>query len=281
MIHLIEFLHNNFKDISITVSSQYKKRLNTPWAPTTNESDNKKSIFIGNPYEIMSEISKNHSTTRIFLGIKESYPSPDLRILNDIFLLPIFEPSTSEELILMLYFTIKFSEITPLSSIIIIPEKIDTINFSHSLNYENWINEIVQYLPDYKNFYTLNFTSRIKLLNELSNILPFNEFNSVADHSLGIIACGEVCNEIEHIRNFPYSLLKIKQYPVSVQQVESIFYSCDELLILENGIPYFEMRLRGILGIGMRTRGKLNHIVPENTKINREILSFILNFPLT
>ncbi|MGC8803735.1 MAG: indolepyruvate ferredoxin oxidoreductase, partial [Bacteroidales bacterium] len=79
------------------------------------------------------------------------------------------------------------------------------------------------------------------------------------------------------IPQLPYPILKLKHYPLGRELAESIYYPCDEILVLEQGLPYIEQRLRGIMGVGTRIRGKLNRIVPADEPISLQVITNILN----
>jgi len=59
------------------------------------------------------------------------------------------------------------------------------------------------------------------------------------------------------------SILKIGMYPVPVSLVRQLVDHCDEILVVEEGYPFIEKRLLGLLGVpGKSIRGKLSGDLP-------------------
>lgn len=107
----------------------------------------------------------------------------------------------------------------------------------------------------------------------------FNKLTDHADKKLGIIACGLAYNYLmENFpdRNVPHPVLKIGQYPVDPALIDSLYTSCDELLILEDGYPILEELIRGMLNKGKRIRGRLDGSLPRDGELNPVIVGAAL-----
>lgn len=107
----------------------------------------------------------------------------------------------------------------------------------------------------------------------------FNKLTDHTDKKLGIIACGLAYNYLmENFpdRNVPHPLLKIGQYPVDPALIDSLYTSCDELLILEDGYPILEELIRGMLNNGKRVRGRLDGSLPRDGELNPVIVGAAL-----
>lgn len=80
----------------------------------------------------------------------------------------------------------------------------------------------------------------------------------------GIIACGIGYNYV--MENFPegcpYPLLKISQYPLPVEKIAALAASCREILVVEDGQPFVEEQLKGILPSAYQVKGRLSEIFP-------------------
>jgi indolepyruvate ferredoxin oxidoreductase alpha subunit len=108
---------------------------------------------------------------------------------------------------------------------------------------------------------------------------PYNKLIDGNDKSLGIITCGIAYNYLaENYTDgkIPYPVLKIAQYPLSADLLSEIYDSCDELLILEDGAPFVEEQLRGLMGRGTRIHGRLDGVLPRDGELNPDIVGAAL-----
>ncbi len=100
---------------------------------------------------------------------------------------------------------------------------------------------------------------------EESEKSPFNTFTDGSDRSLGIIACGIAHNYL--MENFqdgcPHPVLKIGQYPAPRKLIRTMLKSCEKVLILEDGAPFLEEQIRGLLDESFNIVGRLDGTVPR------------------
>jgi indolepyruvate ferredoxin oxidoreductase, alpha subunit len=104
---------------------------------------------------------------------------------------------------------------------------------------------------------------------------PFNKYIDGADKSLGIIVSGIAYNYLienfpEH--NLPHPVLKISQYPLPKRLIERLADECDEIMVIEEGYPLIEDSLRGLLGRGLRIRGRSDGSIPRVGELNPAIV---------
>ena len=78
---------------------------------------------------------------------------------------------------------------------------------------------------------------------------PFNFSLEGKDNSLGIVASGIAYNYLLEAfsGNIPYPVVKISQYPIPVKMISDLIDKTDSLLILEEGQPFIEKKVRGEL----------------------------------
>ena len=119
------------------------------------------------------------------------------------------------------------------------------------------------------------------LVKEAENS-PFNKYIDGKDKSLGIIACGLAFNYL--MENFkdkecPYPILKIGQYPLPRKFIEKMTNECDELLVLEEGMPLVEEMIRGYLNTGIKIRGRLEGSLPRDGELNPALVREALGMP--
>lgn len=109
-------------------------------------------------------------------------------------------------------------------------------------------------------------------LVQLSEDSPYNKANisldSVAER--GIIACGIGYNYV--MENYPdgcpYPLLKVSQYPLPVAAISRLADSCKEILVVEDGQPFVEEQLRGVLPSRYVVKGRLSGDLPRTGELN-------------
>ncbi len=114
------------------------------------------------------------------------------------------------------------------------------------------------------------------LFEQAAEESPFNEYFEGQDKSVGVIASGIAHNYLmENYQNgsFMHPLLKIGQYPLPENMIRKIYDECDELILLEEGYPFIEEQLRGLLNNGKRIRGRLDGTVPRDGELNTNIVA--------
>jgi indolepyruvate ferredoxin oxidoreductase, alpha subunit len=109
-----------------------------------------------------------------------------------------------------------------------------------------------------------------------SEASPFNRLVAGRDDALGVIACGIAYNYLLEVTggtpSFP--VLKIGQYPLPLGAVTRLLTSCREILVLEEGYPYVESRLTGLLPrTAPAVRGRLSGDVPRTGELSPQIVA--------
>ena len=108
-------------------------------------------------------------------------------------------------------------------------------------------------------------------LRELSESSPFNSYVEAAGMAeRGIVACGIGYNYVMECYpdGCPYPLLKISQYPLPKETLARLAGSCKELLVVEDGQPFVEEQLRGVLPSQFVVRGKLTGDLPRTGELD-------------
>jgi indolepyruvate ferredoxin oxidoreductase alpha subunit len=108
---------------------------------------------------------------------------------------------------------------------------------------------------------------------------PFNRLTDGDDRSLGVIACGIAHNYLLEVTggapNFP--VLKIGQYPLPLAAVARLVGQCREVLVLEEGYPFVESRLVGLLPrTSPVVRGRLSGDVPRTGELSPQSVASAL-----
>jgi indolepyruvate ferredoxin oxidoreductase alpha subunit len=121
----------------------------------------------------------------------------------------------------------------------------------------------------------VNARRRFRRLLELQDHLldytknsPFNFL--VRRGRRGILTAGIGYNYVSEAlgTDSNYSLLKIGTYPVPVELIRRLVDHCDEILIVEEGYPFMESQLNGLLGVpGKSVLGKLSGTLPPDGEL--------------
>ncbi len=85
---------------------------------------------------------------------------------------------------------------------------------------------------------------------------------------LGIIAVGTGYNYVREAGPQGASLLKLTQYPVPAPLVQELAAHCSRILVVEDGQPFVEEQVRGLLGAGYPVGGRLDGQLPRTGELN-------------
>jgi indolepyruvate ferredoxin oxidoreductase alpha subunit len=93
---------------------------------------------------------------------------------------------------------------------------------------------------------------------------------------VGVIAAGIAHNYLqEAIRGTSgLSILKIGRYPLPVSLIRELVDHCDDILVAEDGYPFIERRLNGLLGLaGKAIRGRLSGALPATGELDPDVIA--------
>lgn len=89
---------------------------------------------------------------------------------------------------------------------------------------------------------------------------PFNRYEEAPRHEIGIVSNGIAYNYLKEVFNgdIPFPTVKVSQYPLPKKLIRQLYDSCDSILVLEEGQPFIESKLRGLLDVGKKIYGKIS-----------------------
>ena len=95
-----------------------------------------------------------------------------------------------------------------------------------------------------------------------------------ADHKLGIIASGIAFNYLMECYpdGCPYPVLKISQYPLPKKLIRRMTDDCEYVLIAEEGQPFIEDQVRGVMPGNAIIKGRLTGELPRTGELNPDCL---------
>lgn len=98
----------------------------------------------------------------------------------------------------------------------------------------------------------------------------------------GIIATGIAQNYVaEALGDYEGdSLLHIGRYPMPVRLIREFVDHCDEIIVVEDGYPFVERRLNGVLGLaGKAVKGRLSGDLPRDGELTPDSVAAALGVP--
>ncbi|MDZ4122055.1 MAG: thiamine pyrophosphate-dependent enzyme, partial [Candidatus Cloacimonadaceae bacterium] len=205
----------------------------------------------------------------------------DSRFYGKFAMIPVLEPSNQQECYDMAFYGFELSEKYHIPVMLRL-----TTRLSHSRSAVERRNPLeqkhIKKPEDLFQFMLLPAIARKKYKNliamqakyiEEAQKSPFNQFHFEApDRSLGIIACGLAFNYL--MENFqdkplPYPHIKICQYPLPVEEIHKLYDMCDEILVLEEGMPVVEDSIKGFAFKGTKPiKGRLDGTLARDGELN-------------
>ena len=223
-------------------------------------------------------------------SMHSSQNEQDSRFYGAFAMMPVFEPSNQQETYEMAREAFDYSEkrgipvlmrmTTRLSHSRAVVESMDDIREQNNLHYpanpRQWVTLPVnarvrnrQLIKDYAQFEEDAASSR------------FNWLKDGKDHSMGIIACGLAYNYL--MENYPdgcpYPVLKISQYPFPRSLAVKLAGMVKTILVLEEGQPLVEDRLRGVFQTGITIHGRIDETVPRDGELTPDAVRAAVGLP--
>lgn len=210
-------------------------------------------------------------------SMHSSQNEQDSRFYGKFAMVPVFEPSSQQEVYGMMKDAFELSERYKLPVVL---RMVTRMAHSRAVVETAEVREpnAMTYPDNPKDWVLLPAVARKRnvrlvglqkdLLQEAENS-KYNKLIDGKDKSLGIIACGIAYNYLmEHFKDgCPYPVLKVSQYPLPVNKVKELAEMCDSLLVLEDGQPVVEEMLRGVLDQNITIKGRLTGEVPRTGEL--------------
>jgi indolepyruvate ferredoxin oxidoreductase alpha subunit len=224
-------------------------------------------------------------------SMHSSQNEQDSRLYTDIALVPCIEPSNQQEAYDAPAYAFALSERMHIPVMIRLTTRLahsrSVVNLGE-VRAENGLNppsDRRKYilLPANARRRYLDLIARQPRLLEESEAGPFNWYEDGPDKRLGIVASGIAYNYVQEVYGgaCPHPLLKISQYPIPLSMVRRLFSECDEVILFEEGYPFIEAKLRGLLGDREDAiHGRLDGTLPRTGELDPGIAARALSLPL-
>ena len=223
-------------------------------------------------------------------SMHSSQNEQDSRFWGTFGMMPVFEPSSQQETYTMARAAFEYSEKRGIPVIMRL-----TTRMAHSRAVvEPWKdiqeqNEL--HYPEHpRRWVTLPVNARVRNRELIKDYAQFEEdaaqsaFNFLKDgpdHSMGIIACGISYNYL--MENFPqgcpFPVLKVSQYPFPRKLAQELAGMVPKILVIEEGQPLVEERLRGVFPIGTEIIGRIDNTLPRDGELSPDAVRKALGLP--
>jgi len=226
-------------------------------------------------------------------GMHSSQNEQDSRYFSAFGYIPCFEPSTQQEAYDMTYAAFTLSEKLKLPIMVRLVTRLAHSRATVTCQERQPQNE-VKIADDPRHFTLLpvnarrNFaelTARWPDVEKTLWELPFTRLE-LKGKKLGVIASGVGFNYfMENVQQGgdEISFLKVGSFPMPTAQVRQLMDHCDEVLIVEDGYPFMESSLKGLLDSAPKpVHGKLDGWLPRTGELTPSLVRSALGLdPLT
>ncbi|MDR1517893.1 MAG: indolepyruvate ferredoxin oxidoreductase [Dysgonamonadaceae bacterium] len=220
-------------------------------------------------------------------SMHSSQNEQDSRFYGKFAFTPIFEPSSQQESYDMIRSAFDLSEQFQLPVLMRLTTRmahsravVQTADIHHGND--------IRFPEDLSRWVLLPVNARrrynelLAIQTPLENAAAESKFNAYrAGDKKGVIACGIGYNYL--MENFPdgcgRTVLKISQYPIPKTLVKKLLADCDEVLILEDGQPFVEEQVRGLLDESGKIKGRLSGELPRVGELTPDNVRTALGFP--
>jgi len=216
-------------------------------------------------------------------SMHSSQDEQDSRFYGKFAMIPIFEPSSQQEAYDMMAEAFDYSEREHLPVLMRVTTRMahsravvqiaDTPREENPLNYDsvaaNWV--LLPVNARRRNDYV---TSQQQHLEDDAAASEHNVLTIGKDRSLGIIASGIAYNYLMECfpEGCPYTVLKLCRYPLPKDLVRKVTDTCDSVLVVEEGQPFIEEMLRGVMPGNAVVKGKLTGELPRTGELNPDLV---------
>ncbi|MBQ9203523.1 MAG: indolepyruvate ferredoxin oxidoreductase [Prevotella sp.] len=220
-------------------------------------------------------------------SMHSSQDEQDSRFYGKFAMIPTLEPSSQQEAYDMMAMAYDMSEQMQLPVLMrvttrmahsrAVVELVDEPRQQNELNYKakasNWV-----LLPAFARKRNDAVTALQPVLEQMAVDSPYNQYIDGKDQNLGIIASGIAYNYLMECfpDGCPFPVLKVSQYPLPKKLVRRMTDDCQEVLICEEGQPFIEDMVRGVMPGNAVIRGRLTGELPRTGELNPDLVKSAL-----
>ena len=219
----------------------------------------------------------------------------DSRFYAEFAQVPCFEPSNQQEAYDMVREAFDYSEENHIPVLMRLPTRMAHSRAVVQAREPRGQNEMHFPSADRAKFWvTLPGISRVRIKELADDQIRFrhdselsedNLYTDGPDHSMGIVACGIAYNYLmeNYPEGCPYPTLKVTRYPFPKQLLQKITETCKTILVIEEGQPLVEEKLRGLLyeeaEAAIKVKGRLDGSLPRTGELNPDHVRKAVGLP--
>ena len=202
-------------------------------------------------------------------SMHSSQNEQDSRFYADFAMIPVLEPSDQQEAYDMADYGFRLSEqfripvmvrlVTRLSHSRAVVETETEAAPENEMHYPQNQNQWVL-MPAVSKLRNKRLIADFDDFAAASDESPFNAYIDAPDHRLGIIASGIAFNYLNEVfpGGIPFPVVKVSQYPLPKRLIGRLYSECSAIMVAEEGQPFIEKKIRGLLDCGKPVFGKLS-----------------------
>lgn len=219
----------------------------------------------------------------------------DSRFYAEFAQVPCFEPSNQQEAYDMVREAFDYSEENHIPVLMRLPTRMAHSRAVVQAREPRGQNEMHFPSADRAKFWvTLPGISRVRIKELADDQIRFRHDSELSednlymdgpDHSMGIVACGIAYNYLmeNYPEGCPYPTLKVTRYPFPKQLLQKITETCKTILVIEEGQPLVEEKLRGLLyeeaDAAIKVKGRLDGSLPRTGELNPDHVRKAVGLP--
>lgn len=212
-------------------------------------------------------------------SMHSSQNEQDSRFYGDFAFIPVLEPSDQQEAYDMAGYGFRLSEKFGIPVIVRMVTRLSHSRATVETDETPLAQNSIHFPEDGRQWVLMPANSRrryISLLEDYdklemeSETSPYNKYIEGSDHSTGIVVNGIAYNYLEELfpEGCPFPVVKISQYPLPKKMLSRLALECGSILVVEEGQPFIEKALRGLLDDGKKIYGKLDGVMVRTGELN-------------
>lgn len=221
-------------------------------------------------------------------SMHSSQDEQDSRFYGKFAMVPTLEPSNQQEAYDMIQEAFELSEqlhlpilmrvTTRMAHSRAVVEVVDVPREQNELNYNAQASSWVL-LPAFARKRNDIVTAQQPLLEQMAMDSKYNAYIDADDHEKGVIASGIAYNYLMECfpNGCPFPVLKISQYPIPKKLIRRMTDDCEYVLIAEEGQPFIEDQVRGVMPGNAVIKGRLTGELPRTGELNPDLIKKALN----
>ena len=224
-------------------------------------------------------------------SMHSSQDEQDSRFYGKFAMIPTLEPSNQQEAYDMMAYAYDMSEQLKLPILMRVTTRMahsravveinDESRPQNELNYNAQASSWVL-LPAFARKRNDIVTAQQPMLEQMAVDSIYNRYEDGKDRKMGVIASGIAYNYLKECfpNGCPFPVLKISQYPIPKQLIRRMTDDCELVLVAEEGQPFIEDQVRGVMPGNAVIKGRLSGELPRTGELNPDCIKKALGMKI-